>query len=194
MAPRYPFRALGTRSWPATTTRSTFIRYRTPSTSTSAMPPSAIPRATLMAPRRPLTIWHSIKGTCRSSGMTSLGSGHPVGAQRPSMILSASRRSPRIKSGAGFSGLALFQLEAERVAFGGAEAGANGVDRRHHAAPTAEQAIGERDEPPVGHRGRRGAADRPSDMRLVTSRVEHAGADEGAGRRAADAGKAVHHH
>ena len=53
--------------------------------------------------------------------------------------------------------------------------------------------VGERHDADVRHRGRRGAADRPRDRRLVALGIERAGGDEGARGRAADAGIAMHH-
>src|SRR5581483_10481881 len=91
-------------------------------------------------------------------------------------------------------GLLLVQVEPERITLVGDLAGTDHLDGADHAAVAAEQRVGKRDDAHIGLRRARGAADIPGDVELVARRIERAGGDEGAGRRAADAGIAMHHH
>src|SRR5450759_2946815 len=63
-------------------------------------------------------------------------------------------------------------IEPERVAFHGGVAGADGLDRAHHATLPLEQPVGNRDDRYVRLRGARGAPDVPGDLLLVARRIE----------------------
>src|ERR1017187_7480836 len=85
-------------------------------------------------------------------------------------------------------------MEPERAPLHGGLAGADGLDRAHHATLPLEQAVGDRDDCYVRLRGARGAPDVPGDLLLVARRIERAGRHIGAGGRATDAGIAMPPH
>lgn len=86
-----------------------------------------------------------------------------------------------------------FEVEPERDSFFGHDAAADALDRRDHAALTAKQAVGKRDDADIRRGGRRSKPQRLRDGLLVAVRVKRADAGERARSRTADAGEAVHH-
>src|SRR5690349_6229991 len=82
------------------------------------------------------------------------------------------------------SGIALDQVEAERVAFVTLDAAADALDRRHHAAVAPENSVRERDDADVRRRGGGEPADVFRNLDFGASRVERADGHEGSGSRA----------
>src|SRR5690606_19658510 len=125
--------------------------------------------------------------------------GRPAGASLlpASLDTSTSGSSPRnatmavvspISIGVSAASIVSLKIEPERNAFIGRQPGADRLHRLHHAALPPENLVGERDQPHVRNRGRRGIADTFCDHRFVALRIQRAGGDEGAGGGAADAG------
>lgn len=85
-------------------------------------------------------------------------------------------------------------IETEGMTFGGWVTDTDRIDRPDHATIPFQESIRDRDNPRIRLRGSRCTTDIPGDLHFITLRIERAGGDIGTRRRAADAGKAVHHH
>src|SRR4249920_1894214 len=85
-------------------------------------------------------------------------------------------------------------IKTERVAFGGGITDADGIDRPYHAPIPFEKAIGNRNDSSIRLRGTRGTPDVPGNLHLIALGIEGAGGHIGSRSRAADPGKAMHHH
>ena len=71
---------------------------------------------------------------------------------------------------------------------------ADGIDRPYHAPISFEKAIGNRNDSCIRLCRTRGTPDVPGNLHFITLGIEGAGGHIGSRSRAADAGKAMHHH
>ena len=85
-------------------------------------------------------------------------------------------------------------IETEGMTFGGRVADTDRIDCPDHTTIPFEKSIRNRNDPRIRLRSSRRTTDIPRDLHFITLGIERAGGHIGTRRRAADTGKAVHHH